>query len=41
MLGQYLQEMVSMSPLQGSTFEVIPANEELAIIGAAVNAQLM
>jgi glucokinase len=40
-LARYLQEMVSMSPLQGSTFEVIPANEELAIIGAAVNAQLM
>jgi predicted NBD/HSP70 family sugar kinase len=38
-LVQFLQEMVSMSPLQGSTFEVIPANEELAIIGAAVNAQ--
>jgi glucokinase len=38
MLSQYLQEMVAMSPLQGSVFEVIPANEELAILGAAVNA---
>jgi predicted NBD/HSP70 family sugar kinase len=39
MLSQYLQEMVAMSPLQGSVFEVIPANEELAILGAAVNAE--
>jgi len=27
-----------MSSLQGSVFEVIPGNEELAIVGAAVNA---
>ena len=39
MLSRYLQEMVAMSPLQGSVFEVIPANEDLAILGAAVNAQ--
>jgi glucokinase len=38
MLSQYLHEMVAMSPLQGSVFEVIPADEELAILGAAVNA---
>ena len=38
-LTQYLQEMVSMSPLQGSMFEVIGADENLAIIGAAVNAE--
>jgi glucokinase len=38
LLGQYLQEMVAMSSLQGSVFEVIPGNEELAIVGAAVNA---
>ena len=37
-LSGYLQEMVKMSPLQGSLFEVIPANEELAIVGAAVDA---
>lgn len=37
-LSQYVQEMVAMSPLQGSVFEVIPANEELAITGAAVHA---
>lgn len=38
LLSQYLQEMVAMSSLQGSVFEVIPGNEELAIVGAAVNA---
>ena len=38
MLSQYVQEMVAMSPLQGSVFEVIPANPELAITGAAVHA---
>jgi glucokinase len=38
LLSQYLQDMVAMSPLQGSVFEVIPANEELAVLGAAVNA---
>ena len=32
-LSQYLQEMVAMSPLQGSVFEVIPGDEELAILG--------
>jgi len=39
LLTQYLQEMVSMSPLQGSVFEIIPDSEDLAIIGAAVNAE--
>ncbi len=38
LLNQYLQEMVAMSPLQGSVFEVVPGLEELAIVGAAVNA---
>ena len=38
MLSQYVQEMVTMSPLQGSVFEIAPGNEELAITGAAVNA---
>jgi predicted NBD/HSP70 family sugar kinase len=37
-LSRYLQEMVAMSPLQGSVFEVIPDDEDLAILGAAVNA---
>jgi predicted NBD/HSP70 family sugar kinase len=38
LLTRYLQEMISMSPLQGSVFEVIPFDEELSIVGAAVNA---
>ena len=38
-LDLYVHDMVKMSPLQGSTFEVIPASDELAIIGAAVSAK--
>ena len=40
LLSQYLHDMVKMSPLQGSVFEVITTTEETAIIGAAVNAAL-
>lgn len=39
LLHVYLHEMVKMSPLQGSYFEVIPTPDEIAIIGAAVNAK--
>jgi predicted NBD/HSP70 family sugar kinase len=39
LLNLYLHEMVKMSPLQGSYFEVIPTPDEIAIIGAAVNAR--
>lgn len=39
LLDQYLHDMVKMSPLQGSTFEVIPTSDVTAIIGAAVSAQ--
>ena len=38
LLAQYLHEMVTMTPLQGSVFEVVPTNQEIAIVGAAVNA---
>jgi predicted NBD/HSP70 family sugar kinase len=38
LLHVYLHEMVKMSPLQGSYFEVIPTPDEIAVIGAAVNA---
>jgi len=38
LLHQYLHEMVKMSPLQGYVFEVVPSSDEIAIIGAAVNA---
>jgi predicted NBD/HSP70 family sugar kinase len=34
-----LQEMVVMSPLQGSYFEVVPTSQDLALIGAAVCAR--
>ncbi|MEJ7710224.1 MAG: ROK family protein [Pyrinomonadaceae bacterium] len=39
LLNQYLEEMVKMSPLQGSVFDVISTSDVTAIIGAAVNAQ--
>ncbi len=39
LLERSVQEMVKMSPLQGSRFEVIPSNDELGVIGAAVNAE--
>jgi len=39
LIGQYIHEMVKMTPLQGSLFEVIPGGTDLAIIGAAVNAR--
>ena len=39
LLDQYLQEMVKMSPLQGSAFEVIPTSDVTALIGAAVSAK--
>ncbi len=35
-LGMYLQEMVKMSSLQGSLFEIVPNSHDLALIGAAV-----
>lgn len=38
LLDQYLHEMVTMSPLQGSSVEVVEASDETAIIGAAVSA---
>ncbi|MBI1791460.1 MAG: ROK family protein [Acidobacteria bacterium] len=38
LLSLYLSEMVKMSPLQGSFFEIVAYTDELAIIGAAVAA---
>src|SRR5580765_3369856 len=37
-LDRLVHDMVKMSPLQGSRFEVIPSNDDLGVIGAAVNA---
>src|SRR5215475_15325258 len=38
-LDRLVHDMVKMSPLQGSRFELIPENDELGVIGAAVNAE--
>lgn len=35
MLDLYLHEMVRMSPLEGSRFEIVPTSHDLALIGAA------
>ena len=39
LLDSYVHEMVKMSPLQGSRFEVVATSDEVGIIGAAVNAE--
>jgi predicted NBD/HSP70 family sugar kinase len=39
LLDRMLLEMVKMSPLQGSRFEVVPTSDEVGIVGAAVNAE--
>ena len=36
LLNEYLHEMVSLSPLQSYSVEIIPGGEELAVVGAAV-----
>jgi glucokinase len=38
LLDVYMHEMVKMSPLQGSSFEIVPTSDETAIIGAGVSA---
>ena len=37
-LNRCVQEMVKLSPLQSYVFEVAPRSDEVAIVGAAVNA---
>jgi len=39
LLDRLVHEMVKMSPLQGSRFEVLPASDEMGVLGAAVNAE--
>ena len=39
MLDRFVHEMVKMSPLQGSRFEIIGTSDEVGIIGAALNAE--
>jgi predicted NBD/HSP70 family sugar kinase len=36
MLGGYLQDMVKMTPLQGSYFQIVHTGHDLGLIGAAV-----
>ena len=38
-LDRYVHDMVKMSPLQGSRFEIISTSDEVGIIGAALNAE--
>ena len=38
LMGEYLHEMVKLSPLQGYALEVVTGGEDIATIGAAVNA---
>jgi predicted NBD/HSP70 family sugar kinase len=39
LLNIYVHEMVKMTPLQGSSFDVIATSDEIGVIGAAVNAE--
>jgi glucokinase len=39
LLNRYLHEMVKMTPLQGSYFEVVATSDDVGVIGAAVNAE--
>src|SRR5438552_5175630 len=39
LLNMYVHEMVKMTPLQGSSFELIATSDEIGVIGAAVNAE--
>jgi len=39
LLNIYVHEMVKMTPLQGSSFELIATGDEIGVIGAAVNAE--
>jgi glucokinase len=38
-LNRCVQEMVKMSPLQGYVFEIVPKSDEVAVLGAVVNAR--
>jgi len=38
-LNRCVQEMVKLSPLQGYVFEIVPKSDEIAVLGAVVNAR--
>jgi predicted NBD/HSP70 family sugar kinase len=39
LLSTYLQDMVKMTPLQGSYFEIVGASHEIGLIGAAISSR--
>ncbi len=39
LVNLFLHDMVKMSPLQGSSIEVVPTSDELSIVGAAISAE--
>lgn len=39
LLSDYLDQMVAMNALRGNSFDVVPRNDEIAVIGAAVTAR--
>lgn len=39
LLNMFLQDMVKMSPLQGTFFEIAPTSHDLALIGAAISSR--
>ena len=39
LLHLYLQDMVKMSPLQGTFFEIVRTSHDLALIGAAITSR--
>jgi len=41
LLSTYVQDMVKMSPLQGSFFELAPTSHDLALIGAAISGRMV
>ncbi len=40
LLNVYVQDMVKMTPLQGSFFEIVDTSHDIAIIGAAVSSRM-
>jgi predicted NBD/HSP70 family sugar kinase len=40
LLNRFLLDMVKMTPLQGSFFEIVPTSHDLALIGAAVTSRM-
>ena len=39
LLNAYMHEMVKMTPLQGSFFEIVGTSQDVALIGAAVSSR--